>query len=517
MTTQTGNKRRIWFGLSLFAFAASVLLIGPKLRSQPPQSSSIPQVSHQSTAMSQDANSSEAAASRSGATYLALNPGFAIGRLTVMREGMTPGPGDILICSKVPDDLPRVAGIICTERKPPVEDGNLRAVHDGVPNAFILNAVHDPSVRSYLDQWVTYRVGQSDFELGPSDPDAAEQHRRSMRSPTRQTPPRDLSLRDIQRISACEYSDRAQIGVKAANLAALHRVNLPDGTVPEGYAVPFSFYDEFMRYNGLYEYARHLIGNAQFQRDRNTRASELKKMRTLIKKGKMPAPMLDALGRTQESFAEGTSIRCRSSTNTESLPGFGGAGLYESYTHHPDEGHLSKSIKQVYASLWTLRAFDEREFHRADHFVAAMAVILHPSYRSERASGVAVTRDILYRSTKFHYVFTKLEDDVLVPSSRKLRPEELLLPYDINGSVRVIRSSDNRSPYGESVLSVEHQQQLKRFLSLIHQQFAELLQVSPQSPSFAMEIEFKITQSGSLAIKQARPWGVGKVVTVESN
>lgn len=516
MTTQTIN-RRVWFGLSLIAFAASVLFIAPRLRSQPPQTSSIPQSLHESTKVSQAAKSSLQTAHRGGTTYLSLNPGYAVGRLRVMREGMTPSPKDILICRTVPDDLPRVAGIICTERKPPVDDGNLRAVHDSVPNAFVPNAVDDPSVKPHLNRWVTYRVTQTDFELRPSDGDSAEKHRQSMRPSIRQTPTRDLSLRHIRRLSDCGYSDRSQIGVKAANLAALHRINLPEGTIPDGFAVPFSFYDEFMRYNGLYDYARHLIGNSQFQLDRNTRASELKKMRTLIKKGKMPTPMLDALSNTQQSFADSTSIRCRSSTNTELLPRFGGAGLYESYTHHPEEGHLSKSIMQVYASLWNLRAFEEREFHRVDHFATAMAVILHPSYRSEHASGVAVTKDILYGSPNFHYVLTKSEDDLLVPPRRKLRPEEMLLPHDNNDSVKVIRSADNRSPYGESVLSLEHQQQLKRFLSLIHLRFTKLLQVSPESTSFAMEIEFKITQSGSLAIKQTRPWGVGNVLTVESN
>ena len=65
--------------------------------------------------------------------------------------------------------------------------------------------------------------------------------------------------------------------------------------------------------------------------------------------------MTEAFGPLHKSFPEGRSIRCRSSTNNEDLPGFSGAGLYDSTTHHPLEGHLSKSIKQVYASLWNFR------------------------------------------------------------------------------------------------------------------------------------------------------------------
>ena len=45
-------------------------------------------------------------------------------------------------------------------------------------------------------------------------------------------------------------------------------------------------------------------------------------------------------------------------------PGFNGAGLYNSYTQHPEETEddgIDKSLKQVFASLWTFRAFSERE------------------------------------------------------------------------------------------------------------------------------------------------------------
>ena len=88
-----------------------------------------------------------------------------------------------------------------------------------------------------------------------------------------------------------------------------------------------------------------------------------------------------------DTFPEDTKLRYRSSTNNEDLPGFNGAGLYDSKTQKPSETEddgIDKSLKQVYASMWNFRAFTEREFHRIDHSAAAMGVVVHPNY-SRRA------------------------------------------------------------------------------------------------------------------------------------
>ena len=47
--------------------------------------------------------------------------------------------------------------------------------------------------------------------------------------------------------------------------------------------------------------------------------------------------------------------RCRSSTNNEDLVGFNGAGLYDSFTHRPDEGlAVIRKISQMHPSTRVL-------------------------------------------------------------------------------------------------------------------------------------------------------------------
>ena len=438
--------------------------------------------------------------------YLPLNQSTSFGRLRVLELDERPTSRDIVICKTLPNEMPRVAGVITGVRQTPLSHVNLRAIQDKVPNAFIAEAWENKDIAPLIGKYVYYKVGADGFEIREATFKEVERHFADLRPTKTQKPERNLSLTKILPLDNIRFTDSSGFGVKTANVAVLRSFDFPEGTVPNGFGVPFYFYDEFMKHNGFYERLENLLKDRAFQSEQDTKIAELKKFRAEIKKAEMPIWMMDALSELQSLFPEGTSLRCRSSTNNEDLPDFSGAGLYDSYTHHPDEGHLSKSIKQVFASLWNFRAFEARDFYRIDHFKTAMAVLVHPNFADEVANGVAVTDDVVYQTIGNYYLNTQVGEDLVTNPEEQSIPEEILLDWWDSNNYRVVTTS-NRTTDGKRILTDTYLRELNRYLGMIHNKFSQLYGPVGRTKDFAMEIEFKITSEGKLSIKQARPWG----------
>ena len=444
-----------------------------------------------------------------GTGFLALNPGEGYGRLQVLDPDDRPHPRDIVLYEALPNELPRVAGIISTVPQTPLSHVNLRAAQDGIPNAYIRDVLDDPDIAPLLGGFVRYEVTDSEWTLRAATPEEVEVHYESSRPSRAQTPEFDLSVTGIKPLSQIGFEDWKAFGVKAANVAVLRTLGFPAGTVPDGFAIPFYFYDEFMKANGLYDDIKEMLADPDFQTDFDKQADDLKDLRKAIKDAETPEWITDELTAMHATYPEGQSLRYRSSTNNEDLPGFNGAGLYDSKTQHPEETEedgIAKSLKQVYASLWTFRAFTEREFHRIDHLAAKMGVLVHPNYSDELANGVAVSFDPIRGRDGYYYVNTQLGEDLVTNPEAHSVPEELLLSRDTGGYT--ILAFSNLVDRGKLLMSDAQLTQLSQHLTVIHDHFARLYNPAAGEP-FAMEIEFKITSDNILAIKQARPWVFG--------
>ena len=437
--------------------------------------------------------------------FIALNRAEGYGFLRVMSLEERPNPRDIVVYETLPNELSRVGGIITTVPQTPLSHVNLRAVQDGVPNAFVRGALDNADVDDLIDSHVHYTVTGSGWTLRAATPAEVDAHYAASRPSQPQTPQRDLAVTEITALGDVGFGDWTAFGVKAANVAVLGTLGFGDGTVPEGFAVPFYFYDEFMKHNGLYDDVEEMLADPEFQSDFDTQQNKLKKLRKKIKKADTPQWIIEALEGMHATYPEGQSLRYRSSTNNEDLPGFSGAGLYDSKTQDPEEtaeDGIDKSIKGVWASLWNFRAFTEREFHRIDHLAAAMGVLVHPNFSDELANGVAVSFDPFGRADGSYYVNTQLGEDLVTNPEAHSVPEEMLLHPD--GTHTVVARS-NQVPAGRLLLSGAQLDQLRGHLEAIHDHFEELYGIGP-GEEFAIEIEFKITSDNILSIKQARPW-----------
>lgn len=417
----------------------------------------------------------------------------------------TPHARDIVLYESLPNSLPRVGGIITTVTQTPLSHVNLRAIQDDVPNAFIREAHLQPQIAALIGRQVYYRADADTFILRAATVAEVEAFYASQRPAHALVPVRDLSQTQILPLDSIGFHESSSFGVKCANVATMRSFGFPDGTIPDGFGIPFYFYDEFMKFNDFYTQVHAMINDPAFRADYAVREQMLAGLRDRIKAAPMPGWMSDALGQMQASFPAGTSIRCRSSTNNEDLPGFSGAGLYDSRTQHPQEGHISKSIRQVYASMWNYRAFEEREFYRVDHFLAAMGVLVHPHFEGELANGVGVSIDPFYQSLGTYYLNTQIGEDLVTNPGSLSVPEEILLNAAPGSQGFALMQRSNLVPVDSMVMNPFQLDLMRDYLSVIHDRFAELYGAMA-GDGFAMEIEYKITASGALAIKQARPW-----------
>ena len=436
-----------------------------------------------------------------------------------------------MLYEALPNELPRVAGIISTFPQTPLSHVNLRAAQDGIPNAFIRGARDDPDLTALLDSYVRYEVTETGYSLRAAMQAEVDAHYEASRSTQPQTPQRDLSVTEITPLSEIGFADWDAFGVKAANVAELRKLGFPEGTVPDGFAISFYFYDKFMTetalgeatwlgYKGegvgvgldaettLEEAVEAMLAHSAFRTDFKLQDEMLDDLRDAIEDVETPEWLIEALTEMNtsfdESFGEGRNRRYRSSTNNEDLPGFNGARLYDSKSQKPseDEEDLGKSLKEVYASLWNFRAFSERAFHRIDHKAAAMGILVHPSYQAELVNGVAVSFDPVFGLDGEYYVNSQVGEDLVTNPEAHSVPEEILLHqyYDY-----IVLATSNQVPPGQLLMSNDQMDQLRRHLKVIHDHFKTLYNPGPGEP-FAMEIEFKITSDNILAIKQARPW-----------
>ena len=122
-------------------------------------------------------------------------------------------------------------GVITLERQTPLSHVNLRAMQDGVPNAYIGNALDDPVIAGLVDKSVRFEVTAAPggtYSIAEATADEVASHHAGRPPAAPQTPVRDLSPTEYRDLDEVEFGDADAFGAKATNLVVLRTLDLED-------------------------------------------------------------------------------------------------------------------------------------------------------------------------------------------------------------------------------------------------------------------------------------------------
>src|SRR5438477_9611913 len=405
--------------------------------------------------------------------YQALNVAKGLGRIHViprLDEHVEIGFNEILVLDEVPVQLPPVAGIITTKPSTPLSHINLLAKGWGIPNVYIKNA--QELFKQYNGWWVEFDARRDTYSIKRADLKALDEYQKRLKERLDVMKPRsDLSVTRLAALSEQRASSVVAYGAKSANLGEIIHAHLPGFAVPPGFTIPFFYYDQFLRENKLDDAIYQMLNDQKFVHDPAYRRAYLTRMREQIQRGTMNAQLrVEVLRRLRDEFGT-RGVFTRSSTNSEDLPNFNGAGLYSTMPNVRGDEQLIEAIKFVWASVWNFEAYEARERAGIDHMKIFMAVLIQEGINSE-SSGVMITADPFNRDDKEQAIYIsakrglgmKVVEGQRIAEQVVYRPranavqvltrseEDSLLTFDERGGIKEIPISGERVVLSDDVV-----------------------------------------------------------------
>ena len=495
--------------------------------------------------------------------YQIMNTGTAYGTLRKLTaaelDTAIVSSHDILILETLPAEIPLVAATITKDAQTPLSHVNLAAKARKTPNvSFNGNELPD-SLLALCGKLVKLDVKANSYTVGEATLEEAQAFwNKNVRNPIKLT--YDLSDSGFIDFANLDFKSSKSVGVKAANLAELHKL-LPENS-PDGFAVPFYHYSNFMDYAQVTEelcgrsfedcgkegraseictqvknacistlrqaqsavsreaepavaprvslrgYITNVIAREDFKTDTRLREAMLDNIRYMFKHIPVEKSFGDALDAKVRTLYGEAGVRLRSSTNSEDLEDFNGAGLYKSVKATAREKDLpSDEIRKEWASVWSFKVFEERTLWNIDHMSVQMAVAVHEAYPNEVANGVIITQNIADYSVAGIYANIQVgETSITNPEGGEL-PEIISIipsPPPARGVQSVLLQHSSLSP-DSLILTDGEIYRLYQFVQRIQNRFAELYNV--YSDALALDIEFKVMgEERKLIFKQVRPY-----------
>jgi hypothetical protein len=515
-----------------------------------------------------------------GATdYEAYTPGITYGTVRLFdRESLALaadagalGRHDIVVVTDgAPADLEQVvAGMVTAAPQGALSHLAVRAARRGSPNAFdrAAAAVFAP----WAGQLVRLLVGAEGIDLSAVEPAEAAAWWAARRPPPVPIAAADMAPRAIVDLAALGALDAGEgeeqadedplpkgegvtrYGGKATNLARLYRFLAPERQVP-GLALPFAYFADHMGLpagptgpadTSLEAWVASLAADPAMA-DGQTRAARLAALREAIRDVDEDEALITELAaRIDDTFGPHVMVRFRSSSNAEDGLRFNGAGLYDSTSvcvadsldadkdgpsrcdpAQAKERTIQRGLRKVWAGLYSLRAWEEREWYGIAQTEAAMAILITPAFPDERANGVAFTGDPAQPEAPWMLVSAQEGDtSVVAPEPGTLPERSALLVGRGGGAGQGEDGTDDRItgirriqgssllPAGEHVLNDPELLALGALLleakarfPVDHHEREEGAEAAPRE-ELLLDLEFKLRRGDdALLIKQIRPF-----------
>ena len=464
-------------------------------------------------------------------SYQAFNIGSAIGKLVIVPpttkvENLSFNEEDIVLLQSSYPDISPVSGVITTQFSTPLSHVNLRAGAWGIPNATIKNAV---SEFAKLDgKQVFYAVSEAGFTMREATADELKQHLNIKAAKTKVVMPQaDINSTELLSLSKISATYATKYGAKTANLGEMVRAKLPlnlqDGfsvplNIPDGFGVPFSYYVAHIKAHGIDAKIADMLQDERFSKDTKWRKQRLDSIRQVIQNTPLDSAVLKRITAQWKTQLKGSGVFVRSSTNAEDLKGFNGAGLYDTVPNVKDEAALEAAIKQVWASVWNLRAVDERSYFGIQHDQVYPAVLIQTAVNAA-AAGVLLTTDIWGHQAGTYTINAKWGLGMRVVEGQKVA-EQILFDTSNDGT-RVISRSDETTMLVASENGGMLEKPVPKGEAILTEKRAKLLSAAAKrvtkifKNTEVLDIEWVLeTKDGKDAIwiVQARPYVLNKKV-----
>ena len=460
--------------------------------------------------------------------YMALNPGSCVGTLRVIRDLQEPPPGrrDVAFYQcDLPTDVPPVAGLGTAVPQTYLSHTALKARQDHTPYAYQRDLVEDPAVATLENQLVCWEVDAQGAHLRPATAADEERFFQSHRPSAIQVLKTDRKTTEIRPLDDISFADSRAYGTKTCNVAELHRLERsgslevsdlaagePQVIAPDGFGIPAMAFLQFME-KGLYDPTTtfdqrltQLLTGPEFQAGGPTRDALLADFQEKMLAAPLSSQLtqqLDALSADFQRRFPGRDLRLRSSSDSEDLQGFSGAGLFDSYTCKLKDagkpgGSLADRLKKVFASTWNARAVAEFDYYRIEPHSVAMAELVMPNTSGELANGV-VRWGSGPKGWDSMVLNAQTGDDLVTNPKAGSTPDVIRVGnYGFHFEPEIIYDQKSNQPLlpGRAAVLTDPE---------IRAHFAQLYG-KQNDPTFSIECEFKIQADGKLLIKQARPW-----------